>query len=292
VRLHGRGDTSRRGVPGGSPRRTLLWGGLAGVAAGGLAWGHFEAGWVRLRELPITVPNLPPELDGLRIAHLSDLHLGMPSRGARAAERAVAWVEERRADIVTITGDLLSRRSGEPQLRRLLGRLPGAFVVLGNHDLSITRDPFSEPSALADLSPAILLADSSQTIELRGRRIQLAGLDARATYGRRSDPGALVDPEADLRILLAHVPRALDLLRPGWFHLILAGHMHGGQINLPYGFGKLRLAHPSARYTEGVYRSPLGVMHVSPGLGTTFVPFRFLARPEATELVLQSEAGR
>ncbi len=65
-----------------------------------VAYGWFEAGWVRLRELELELPGLPSELDGLRIAHLSDFHLGVPSRGARAVERAVAWVEERKPDLV------------------------------------------------------------------------------------------------------------------------------------------------------------------------------------------------
>jgi uncharacterized protein len=69
---------------------------------------------------------------------------------------------------------------------------------------------------------------------------------------------------------------------------VLAGHLHAGQICIPYGFGKFRLAHVRWTYVEGIYRRPGGVLHVSPGLGTTFVPFRFFARPEATMLVLQS----
>jgi predicted MPP superfamily phosphohydrolase len=267
--------------------RSVLGG---GALAGALAWGHFEAGWVRLRELPVEVPGLPEELDGLRIAHLSDLHLGSPSRGVAAIDRAVSWVERLQPDLVAITGDLLSRRSGEPALRGFLERLSGSFAVLGNHDFGLSRDPFSEPVELRDLAPAILLSDSSRIVELRGRRVQIAGLDPRSGWKRRAEPGLLVDPDADFRILLAHVPRAVDWLRPGWFHLVLAGHMHGGQINVPSVRGKLRLAHLSARYTEGLYRTEAAVMHVSPGLGTTFVPFRFLARPEATELVLQSVA--
>ena len=67
--------------------------------------------------------------------------------------------------------------------------------------------------------------------------------------------------------------------------------MHDGQICVPYPGGKLRLAHPSAPYTHGMYRRGGTVMHVSPGLGTTFVPFRFFARPEATELVLRAAAA-
>ena len=77
-------------------------------------------------------------------------------------------------------------------------------------------------------------------------------------------------------------------MRPGRWHLILSGHLHAGQIVLPYGFGKLLLAHPNAPYPSGLYERAGTVMHVSPGLGTTFVPFRFFARPEATELVLRS----
>jgi hypothetical protein len=100
-------------------------------------------------------------------------------------------------------------------------------------------------------------------------------------------PERLVDPEVDLRILLCHFPNVVDLLPAGAFDLVLSGHMHDGQIALPYPGGKLRLAHLNARYTRGLYLTPAGTLHVSPGLGTTFMPFRFGARPEATELVLQ-----
>jgi predicted MPP superfamily phosphohydrolase len=95
------------------------------------------------------------------------------------------------------------------------------------------------------------------------------------------------EPTADLRILLCHFPLALDFIRTGRWHLILAGHLHGGQIVVPYGRGRLLLAHPSAPYAEGVFESKGTVMHVSTGTGTTFVPFRLFARPEATELVLR-----
>src|SRR6266550_3402773 len=115
------------------------------LASAAAAWGWFEAGWVRLRELELALPGLPRELDGLRIAHLSDFHLGVPSRAVHAVERAVAWVEERRPDLVCLTGDLLSRPRGEPRLLALLERLGHPFVVLGNHDLAVSRDPFSKP---------------------------------------------------------------------------------------------------------------------------------------------------
>jgi predicted MPP superfamily phosphohydrolase len=234
------------------------------------------------------VPGLPPELDGLRIAHLSDLHLGFPSRGEHAVHRAVHWVAARKPDLTMITGDLLSRPSAEPRLRMLLDFLPSSYAVLGNHDFANTRDPFSKPSALADLGSTTLLSDEATTLDLRGRRVQIVGVDPRSYRRGKAKPAELADPEADLRILLCHFPNVIDKLPAGAFDLVLAGHLHGGQIAIPYGRGKLRLAHLRWTYAEGLYRRPGGVMHVSPGLGTTFVPFRFFARPEATELVLRS----
>ncbi|HVM56743.1 MAG TPA: metallophosphoesterase [Gaiellaceae bacterium] len=245
---------------------------------------------MRLRTLEVELPGLPGELDGLRIAHLSDFHLGPPSRGVVAVERAVEWAAARRPDLVAITGDLLTRPSGEPLLRRLVERLDApTFAVLGNHDLAISRDPQARRSNLRELAPATLLRDEGAMLEARGKSIWIAGAHPRMIVPRRErvDPSSLTR-DADLRILLCHFPRVLDRLEPGAFDLVLAGHMHDGQICVPYPGGKIRLAHPTARYVRGVYRTRAATMHVSPGLGTTFVPFRFAARPEATELVLRT----
>jgi predicted MPP superfamily phosphohydrolase len=261
---------------------------LGGVAGAAVGWGWFEAGWVRLRTLDIPLSRLPPALEGLRITHLSDFHLGLPSRGSRAVERAVHWVRERQPDIVVVTGDLVSRPRGEEMLRAQLERLGLAFVVLGNHDVEHSRDPFSRAAGLTDLAPSRLLVDESETIEIRGHRVQIVGVDPRAYRRRQARPWELVDESAELRILLCHYPYVLDFLPAGAFDLVLSGHMHDGQISLPLGrTRRYRFAHPRTRYAAGVFRRPGGTMHVSPGLGTTFVPFRFFARPEATELVLQ-----
>jgi predicted MPP superfamily phosphohydrolase len=253
---------------------------LAALALAALVWGWFEAGWVRLRVLDVDVPGLPAELDGLRVAHLSDFHLGIPSRGVRAVERAADWVAARRPDLTLVTGDLVSRPGGEERLHRVMERLPNALAILGNHDLAESRDPFSKE---VRVERPELLFDEGRELPLRGRRVWVAGLDP-ASRGREPD----LSREADLSILLSHFPNALDRIRPGSFDLLLAGHMHDGQICLPYPGGKVRFAHPSARYVCGLYERAGTVMHVSPGLGTTFVPFRFFARPEATELVLHS----
>ena len=236
---------------------------------------------MRLRQLEIEVPGLPSGLDGLRIVHLSDFHLGPRSRGTRAVKRAVAWARDREADLVCITGDLVSRPPGEPLLRALLEELPQCYAILGNHDLAISRDPFSKTVELRELEPATLLLDEGVMLERRGTSMWLAGLDPRSR-GRESD----LRRDAGLSILLSHFPSVLDRPAAEGFDVVLAGHMHDGQICVPFPGGKLRLAHPAAPYTHGLYRRGSTVMHVSPGLGTTFVPFRFFARPEATELVL------
>ena len=258
---------------------------MAGLAAACLAWGWFEAGWVRFRTLEVAVPALPPELDGVRIVHLSDFHLGVPSHGLRAVRRAVDWACERNPDLVCVTGDLVSRPKGEDELRRLLERLPRCYAIVGNHDLAVSHDPFSKAVELRELEPATLLLDEGRMLAVREKDVWVAGLDP-ASRGREPD----LRHDADLSILLSHFPSVLDRLGGGAFDLVLAGHMHDGQICLPYPGGKVRLAHPAAGYTHGLYRHGRTAMHVSPGLGTTFVPFRFFARPKATELVLRRAA--
>jgi predicted MPP superfamily phosphohydrolase len=267
---------------------TLVWV-AAGVTAAGIGWGWFEAGWVRLQTLEVPVSRLPPALEGLRIAHLSDFHLGVPSRGARAVDDAVEWVAGRRPDLVCLTGDLLSRPRGRRRLDMLLKRLPSSYAVLGNHDFGVARDPFARSAAPKDLPRTTLLANEGATVDVRGCRVQLVGVDPISFMTRRAQPHELVDGDADLRILLCHFPEIIERLPPNAFHLVLAGHLHAGQICLPYPRGRIQLAHPRRRYRRGLYRRNGVTLHVSAGLGTTFVPLRFFARPEATELVLRGQ---
>ena len=262
---------------------------LVAVALALLAYGWLEAGWLRTRVLDVAIDGLPEALDGVRVGHLSDFHLGAPfSLGNRASARAVDWVASRRPEVVCVTGDLVSHPRGEPRLRELLARLDRPFVVLGNHDVAVTRDPFSQAAELRDLEQARLLRDSAETVELRGERVSVVGVDPETYRGRGSQPHELVEPGTALRILLCHYPSVVDRLPPGAFDIVLSGHLHAGQICLPLTRGRrLTLAHPRARFVSGLYETPATVMHVSPGTGTTFVPFRFFARPEVTELVLR-----
>ena len=264
------------------------------TAAAVLGWSLFESQWVEFRELEVELPLLPLELDGLTIVHLSDFHLGTISFNGRALERALRWASERPCDIVAITGDLLSRRRGEPQLEAAMASLDprlGVFAVLGNHDVEVTRDPFSQPTdtSVLEKSGAVLLENDSALRTMNGKTVQVVGGDqSLGPYWSRV--AQLADPEADLRILLFHFPDVVRHLPPGAFDLVLAGHLHGGQICIPTPRGKVRLEHLRAQHWEGLHDTPGGTLHVSRGLGTSFVPFRFLARPEATRLVLRSAA--
>jgi uncharacterized protein len=265
-----------------------LVGTVAVVTAAGLAWGLFEAQWVELSEREAPVRGLPPALDGFRILHLSDFHLGTVSLNGRTLRKAVDWATRRDVDLVAVTGDLVSRGRGVSTLGRELGRLKprhGTFAVLGNHDVASTRDPFSRPADLSGVEAAVMLEHESVFLDFEGATAQVAGGDPRLHHERH---GPLADPGADLRVLLVHFPDPVQTLVPGEFHVILAGHLHGGQICIPTPGGKIRLEHLRARYWEGLFELPQGTLHVSRGLGTSLVPFRFLARPDATILTLRT----
>jgi len=265
-----------------------------GAAAGVLGWSLFESQWVEFKELEVELPRLPAELDGLTIVHLSDFHLGTLSFNGRTLERAVRWAAERPCDIVAITGDLLSRRRGEPELEAAIASLDprlGIFAVLGNHDVDVTRDPFSQATdaSVVESSGALLLENDATARTMNGRAVQIVGGD-QSIAPDWSRVAELADPDADLRILLFHFPDVVRHLPAGAFDLVLAGHLHGGQICIPTPRGKIRLEHLQAQHWEGLHETPAGMLHVSRGLGTSFVPFRFFARPDAARLVLRSAA--
>ena len=262
---------------------------VACAALACVGYGWLEAGWLRTRTVDVAISGLPEALDGVRIGHLSDFHLGSRlSRGNGASSRAAEWVAERRPDLVCVTGDLVSHPRGERGLRSLLALVGQPFVVLGNHDVAVTRDPFSRAAELHDLERATLLRDEEVNVHVNGVPVSIVGVDPESYEAGEARPHELVARDAGLRLLLCHYPGIVRRMPPGSFDLILSGHLHAGQICLPSPRGRITLAHPRATFVSGIYRTRAGVMHVSPGTGTTFVPFRIFARPEVTELVLRS----
>lgn len=267
--------------------------GVAGAAAGSMLWGSIEARSLRRRVLEARLAGLPAALEGVTILHVSDVHAGL-GPGIQMLERTVAWSEQLRPDLVALTGDLVTRARGIDPLQRAAAALAatarvGAFAVLGNHDHGDATDPFADGSSVEELAGFQMLPGARASLELRGERLSLVGVDARSFSRRRHlELAAQVERSAALRVLLCHFPVILDRIEPGVFQLVLAGHMHAGQICVPWPGGRVGLSHWHARYSAGLYQREGTLMHVSPGLGTTFLPFRILARPEATLLVLRA----
>ena len=263
------------------------------LAAGGAlaAWGLFEAQWLDRRVVDVPVEGLPPALDGLTILHLSDLHAGSPSLNLRTLRAAVDFGVEQSPDMVAVTGDIVAHPRARDAVVAQLARLRpplGTFAVLGNHDIGLTRDPFSRGMVLLDWgeAPVELLRDTAATVHLGETEIEVAGLEPQPWIDGISRPGELFGTQAGLRILLAHFPDAIADVPQGACNLVLSGHLHGGQICLPRPGGKVRLSHTEYDHLEGVHRVDGMTLVVSRGTGTTLVPFRLAARPEVALLRL------
>jgi uncharacterized protein len=273
-------------------RRTAL---SALVAAGGAlaAWGLFESQWLETRVEDVPVAGLPPELDGLTILHLSDFHAGNPSLNLRTMRMAVSFGVEQQPDMVVVTGDIVTHPRGQRAVLEQLARLDpplGMYGSLGNHDTGATRDPFSQgvvPESWGN-APMQLLRDRSVVIEAHGHAIEVAGMEPDVWSLGTARPQELFMRDDAFRILLAHFPDVVDDLPPGCCSMVLAGHLHGGQICLPTPRGRMTLSHTEWRYLEGVHRVGDTTLVVSRGTGTTLVPFRLLARPEVVMLRLSA----
>lgn len=267
--------------------------GIVAAVAAGIAASGAEALALRRRERDITIPALPTALDGLTILHISDVHAGY-GPGLPLLRRSAQWAAEVEPDIVAITGDLVARRRAAPGFAAACAELAAAarlaaVAVLGNHDLARARDPFAQGWLVRDLGGVTLLDGAEIELSVNGCTVSIAGASAERTMRERGyDPSSHLDPSADLRVLLCHFPDMLPRLEQGIAHVVLSGHLHGGQICVPWPGGRVGLAHPRSGPISAVEASNGTVMHVSPGIGTTFVPLRLLAQPEVTLLRLRA----
>ena len=193
-----------------------------------------------------------------------------------------------------MTGDLVARRRAAPGFaaaapsswqRRATRRSPCSATTISRDG----RDPFAQGWDAGDLGGLTLLDGAA--MELRVQRpprvASPAPRPSASCASRGYDPASHLDPSAELRILLCHFPDVLPRLAPGVAHLVLAGHLHGGQICVPWPGGRIGLAHPRSGPISALEACNGTVMHVSPGLGTTFVPLRLFAQPEVTLLRLR-----
>jgi predicted MPP superfamily phosphohydrolase len=270
-----------------SLRRNALRAGAAAAAVGAAAASYmvFEAQWPRCRQTELAVPGLPAPWRGLTILHLSDVHAGHFPTNDRSLEKVVEWAAPLQPDLVVLTGDII----GDPRLSARclepLGRLQpplGMFAVPGNHEYGLGKSPLAKArdvSGLWSQAGATLLSDRCVALPPRGGvPLVLCGADyLTGGFG-------LLDssPGDGFSVLLIHQPPPADSPLAELFPLAFAGHTHGGQLRLPSTGGLLPVMNDEGEYLSGVYAWGQGRLVVSRGVGTSFVPFRLLTRPEAT----------
>lgn len=276
-------------------RRQLLSGAALGapvfLQGAGVAKASLELNEFRVRDITIKLPDLPRALEGFTIAHVSDTHVGRFTNGRKLDEIADA-VNEMKADLVAVTGDLIDYNLADlPAAARMLGRFEsrlGTFICEGNHDLFQGREGFEQGLRDAGLR---LLQNDVADIPVGDQTVQLAGIiwaqRRNAMFEEQVERVAkLVKPGA-FPIMLAHHPHAFDAAAAAGFRLTLAGHTHGGQVNIVEGWGP---ASASYKYLTGLYTQaglnglPTACV-VSNGAGNWF-PLRLAAPAEIIRVVL------
>ncbi len=269
-------------------RRAALKGALAatvgaitGTATYGVAYERHHLG-VTSATLPVS--GLPPALDGVRIALLTDIHHS-PLVSAEDVQNAVRLTLAQRPDLIVLGGDYVTlgdRAFVEPVAELLAPlRAPhGVFAILGNHD-----DDKEMPAALARQGFTVL-KDQRTRLTLRGEALDVAGI--RFWTRRPADIARVLRNARDTVLLLAHDPRRLTEAANLNVGAVLSGHTHGGQVVLP-GVGAVA----KARFPilSGLGRRDNTSIFVSRGIGTVYVPVRINCPPEVALVTLARRAA-
>ena len=237
----------------------------------------------------------PETMDPLRIAVISDLHVGAPHINLAKVDQVVKRVNRLQADLVVLLGDYVIQnvpfgKFVEPRLiMKRLGRLEarlGVLSVLGNHDW--WYDGVAVGQALEQAGIPVL-ENQSTCIETGNGRFWVAGLADRTT--RQPDiKGTLAEvPEDEPVIMLSHDPAVFPDI-PARVPLTLAGHTHGGQVKLGNLSPPLHSNGHTYDHLHGWTRDGTKSMFVAAGIGTSVVPMRFKVPPEVVLITLRSRA--
>lgn len=239
---------------------------------------------------PIHLSRLSADFADLRVVQLSDIHHGLYTR-LEVVERAVALTNRLEPDLVALTGDFVSN---SPKyigpVARALGRLRarlGTFAVLGNHDYRVGADAVA--AALEDHGIEVL-RNRLVRLQRNGASLALAGVDD-VGYGEDNLRLALRGAYADcLTILLCHNPALFPRAVACGVDLVLSGHTHGGQVDLPRlrSAARARGLRIPSRFRYGWDRSGETQIYISRGIGTVVVPLRLRCPPEIPVLRLQA----
>ncbi len=276
----------------GISRRHFLYavgcGAIPAVALGMGVHGTLTREDLRLRRFDTPIAGLPPEFEGLTIAHVSDLHSGV-FVGPERLRRMSDMTNDLKADLIMITGDVINREMNEfpaalAAIQRLESRY-GMFLCEGNHD--VIPGNFLVVNACRRNGLAMLF-DECEALQLRGRRLLVGGLPWMGSgFEGRPQLVSRLYPErqdGDVRILLAHHPHLFDVADSA--DLVLSGHTHGGQIMFGdnVGLGRIRF-----KYCSGLFQRGNTRMVVNNGCGDWF-PCRIGAPAEIGLLRLTKAA--
>jgi hypothetical protein len=240
-----------------------------------------------LQERAIAVPRLPPALDGLSLAHLSDFHFS-GRVGKPYFQEVVRLCNELRPDLALLTGDFIDRAKCLDWIPETIGRLTarsGVYFILGNHDVE-----FDTGRLIRVLEEAGLhyVGGRHVEIEIRGVPVLLAG-NEQPWMGPAADLEHCPPPgRTGLRIGLAHCPDQLPWARAHKLDLLLAGHTHGGQIRLPLIGPVFAPSRGGVQYASGLFHVPPTILNVSRGLSAQ-LPLRMNCTPEIIHLTLHAK---
>jgi predicted MPP superfamily phosphohydrolase len=251
-------------------------------------------GQFRVHRHTLHFPDLPVELEGLTITHLSDLHAGSCFHVEDHLPPVLEACRTLDADLMCLTGDWVDEDAAliHPlieQLKTIHPRL-GWFGVIGNHDILDSREIVV--AALRDWLGPHLLINTFVDVDVKGRTLRVAGLDYAHQKKVQQEDARILDQtlpasKADFFLGLSHHPHGFDTLRPRGAGLTLSGHTHGGQFSLTR--APLPAITPFAlqfRYLRGLYEKAGAYLYVSVGLGHGF-PVRIGNTPEIAHFTLR-----
>ena len=268
-----------------------------------LAVGLLLAGWAFFVEPAGLVTNVqtltptgwPTRLDGLKVAVLSDLHVGAPVVDAAKVREVRRLIDAWRPDLVLLAGDvlvghepgatLLPPKEAVAPLRGWDAPL-GVWVVLGNHDWWVDG-----PATMAALEDAGLrvLENEAVPVETGHGRVWVAGLAD--VWTRKTDAQRALSFVTDDAPVLAftHNPDVFPDV-PARFSVVFAGHTHGGQVRLPFVGAPVVPSKFGQRYAAGAVVEDGRLLFVTSGVGTSILPVRFGVPPEVALLTLSATA--
>jgi len=269
---------------------TLASGAVMATPAAALGYGMFVSRrQFRLQEVDLAVPGLAPDLEGLRIVQLSDIHLS-PFLSRADLQWCVNMANETRPHLAVVTGDLITgiRDSIDDCLEdlRQLRADAGVFGCNGNHERYIGGEAYAAERA-ARLGMKFLRSERT-SLNFGAAQLNLAGVDHqdnRWSYAKVSE--GLLHP-GELNLLLNHNPAMFPyIVEQGW-DVTLSGHMHGGQINIELANANINLVRFTTPYVYGTYREGRSAMYVTRGIGTIGMPVRLGAPPEVALIRLRA----